>query len=219
MKARPILFSSPMVRALLDGRKTQTRRFVKPPSKWGAQFPICAPDLMAAAHEVWWHGEETECVGVAMSCPYGVPGDLLWVKETLTVRNGVGPDEPKLVPMYATDWEGFDKPDRDWDWTSSRYMPRWASRMTLEITGVRVERLQAIDEPDAREEGAAECANGWWFDQSPALSGSDARGAYYCLWEHINGSGSWAANPWVWVVEFKVHRANVDQVLAERRAA
>ena len=85
-------------------------------------------------------------------------------------------------------------------------MPRWASRLTLDVTEIRVERLLDISEADAVAEGATPCANGAWFDQSPALAGSDARGAYYLLWESINGKGSWAANPWVWVVTFEVRQ-------------
>jgi len=219
MNERPILFSGPMVRALLDGTKTQTRRVVKPMPKWAKQFPICKPEGMKADHEIlWWNGEH-EHVGVSQSCPYGKVGDRLWVREAHTIHSTHGQhriDDHRWGPWdglptrfnedrtkIAYFREGFDRSFCG-KWKPSIHMPRWASRLTLEITDVRVERLQDISEPDAMAEGAEPCANGVWFDRNPAFAGSDAKGAYYALWEAINGKGSWAANPWVWVVSFEV---------------
>ncbi|MFZ3192571.1 MAG: hypothetical protein WA154_05115 [Moraxellaceae bacterium] len=259
MKARPILFNAPMVRALLDDRKTQTRRIIKPPGKWGAQFPICAPGLMAADHQVWWHGEETEKVGVAADCPYGAPGDLLIVRETFLLPNTVGGLKPREVhPSEGVHYVADGEPHGDvWDRKCPAiHMPRWASRLTLEITDVRVERLQDISEADAIAEGLyksfpddedrawfdahyedegrkptpeewAQFEEGVWmvpgvpqgWGMTKAERRRDTWGptpqfCYRLLWEHINGPDSWAANPWVWAVSSKVHRANVDQLLA-----
>jgi len=188
MKERPILFSGPMVRAILEGRKTQTRRIVKPQ-------PV-----------------ETEWRRIA--CPYGQPGDRLWVKETFATKQVKGltiastkPNDPEAEMLarathrfraYRADqWENDEVPE-GMTWRPSIYMPRWASRLTLAIVRVRVERLQDITEEDAIAEGS----------QEPALvpivgACLTERAVYAKLWEAINGAGSWALNPWVWVVEFK----------------
>ena len=210
-KERPILFSAPMVRALLSGEKTQTRRVVKlkngqyiPPSK-SADGPGWAQMLR--------------------SCPYGQPGDRLWVRETFQYRgasyDGHGIDESEWFRCYgaggaADNWDP-DYPHGWWPtphmnvkkldaadeqegegvtgWVTKRipgiHMPRWASRITLEVTSVRVERLQDISEADAAAEGV---------HTDPDCPAYDA---YQALWEQINGKGSWDANPWVWVVEHK----------------
>jgi hypothetical protein len=239
MKARPILFSAPMVRALLDGRKTQTRRVVKP-----QPGELDRPFLMDGT----WH--VTDSQGGHMSplgphndgaCPYGVPGDLLWVKESWRyINHQNGPKGFEVCVGYEADGENLpnrpslltgpgweDKVDR-WPFRSRRWpsihMPRWASRLTLEITDVRVERLQAISRADAIAEGLQRLpASGRWVvekgQQYAGLADHDPRLVYSWLWEAINGPGSWAANPWVWVVEFKVHAANVDAVLSARNAA
>ena len=209
MTDRPILFSGPMVRAILDGRKTQTRRIVKPKAEWAERFPICNPDGMAAGHQIWWWDGEHDRVGASQDCPYGVPGDRLWVKETWRPRGSLQPWD--LDIRYHAD--GGERTIKDGefgerDWTmpkaaatgnvSPLFMPRWASRITLEITGVRVERLNDISEPDAEAEGV----------QEPTLVPSlgafwSSRDGFARLWNHINGPAAWAANPWVWVVEFK----------------
>lgn len=197
MRERGILFSAPMVRALLAGTKTQTRRIVKPPIggiNWGKR------------------------------CPYGQPGDRLWVREkwapvTATayrmsdgVQQTVNPNDEDTAAIYAAGWDRSG-PGR---WRPSIHMPRWASRITLEVTGVRVERLQEISPADACAEGAAEILDrphadplrsaaydkfGVTLNDGERYAGSVA--AYAALWESINGPGSWDANPWVWVVEFK----------------
>jgi hypothetical protein len=201
MKERPILFSAPMVRALLNGSKTQTRRVVKPqPPKM-----FCSGDVAAITNGTRWAfsrlperlahppGKEP-----GILCPYGQPGDRLWVRETLDHDAGRG-HFYKATGMYVGPLVDYEKepppsiglPCRA---ISSIHMPRWASRITLEITGVRVERLQEISRGDATAEGCP----------FPNMAkGDDPRQWYTALWGQINGEGSWEANPWVWVVEFK----------------
>ena len=179
VKERPILFSGPMVRAILGGRKTQTRRIVKlkchdgfevGPNYEGEHWPVRGGDRMP--------------------CPYGKPGDRLWVRETWLCATG----EPgPTLCHYQADG---DRPEFNGLWKPSIHMFRWASRITLEITGVRVERLQDITEADAMAEGV-ECCSGW------IGHAGEPRRIFCDLWKSINGAESWAANPWVWVVEFR----------------
>ncbi|MFN7110280.1 MAG: hypothetical protein ACK4M2_01490 [Brevundimonas sp.] len=222
-KERPILFSGPMVRALLDGRKTQTRRVVKKAPHeehdWSAVIVRGEACFVQRANVGtpnetchFMYGQEGDRPSIR--CPYGAPGDRLWVKETWGLNDTIyGGDQPipKARPedlpteglvFFAT--ESDTEIRNELRWRPSIHMPRWASRLTLEITEVRAERLHDISEADAMAEGAAPCANGVWFDSKPEFAGADARGAYYCLWEHINGAGSWAANPWVWAVSFNL---------------
>ncbi|MBK4723552.1 hypothetical protein JJL56_32445 [Azospirillum sp. YIM DDC1] len=102
-------------------------------------------------------------------------------------------------------------------WKPAMHMPRWASRITLVVEDSRFQRLQDISECDARAEGAAECANGWWFDRNPVLAGSDARGAFYCLWNslHDKPGERWADNPEIVALTFAVHRCNIDRLAVE----
>lgn len=176
MKERPILFSGEMVRAILDGRKTQTRRVVK--------FDWCG-SANGLLHQASFDP--------AYKCPYGKVGDRLWVRETWA----------KLLSgriWYRADGHSIN----DGGWRPSIHMPRWASRITLEITGVWVERLQAIGQNDAFREGVRRAADGRWFNYAPdGPTHNSARGSFISLWESINGPGSWDANPWVWVIEFK----------------
>jgi hypothetical protein len=178
MKERPILFSAPMVRALLAGSKTQTRRIVKD-KHIDAAPPVCF---------FQWLRE---------NCPYGQTGDRLWVRETWIPRAA------ESAALYRADYDdaqasGLAGMYSDRGWRPSIHMPRWASRILLEITGVRVERLQDISDHDALAEGVSPDMGLRW------QSGDDTpRGMYGELWESINGPGSWAADPWVWVVEFK----------------
>jgi len=190
MNTKPILFQGAMVRALLDGSKTQTRRIVKP---WKGAEPSNNPvpaDLSYLPDFTCYRS----------TCPYGRPGDQLWVREAF---HRIHDDETMEFVRY-----GY-RADSDWNgavWKPSIHMPRAASRIALEITGVRVERLQDISESDARAEGCS--ASGWTPsysnpDNAGIDSGKSATEDYAELWEQINGSGSWNANPWVWVVEFK----------------
>jgi hypothetical protein len=235
MKERPILFSAPMVRAILAATKTQTRRVLKPqPSEhhWellqGHQLKASAPVACVDGkmHVRFWHSIPQNTVwdkaGDA-SCPYGQPGDRLWVRETwfpdppcdgtwgYTAWAGCRIGQIAGVPerfrkprhcIYAADWKGI--PLR---WTPAIHMPRWASRITLEITSVRVERLLDISEADAIAEGCTQNHNGYFWGGPHSVSGlkqmATAKQAYQDLWKSINGPESWEANPWVWVVEFK----------------
>lgn len=219
MTERPILFSAPMVRALLDGTKTQTRRVVKPVRGY-EHNNVCRPDMAAEPWNVWWHGKY-ETVGVMQGCPYGQPGDRLWVRETFALSvidpdGGPPEDDPENYDVIyrATDTPGGGWTDGDGNvipapWKSSIHMPRWASRILLEITSVRVERLQDISDEDAIAEGICRVGPGWerWHadpdDTEHTGSTQKPRLSYLGLWESINGAGSWDANPWVWVVEFK----------------
>jgi len=211
MKERPILFSGAMVRALLDGSKTQTRRVVKdlPPweiteivpsaggcGRWLPNGPAPSGRGMASGH---WR-----------PCPYGQPGDRLWVRETWAPH----PDFPETVRrgVYRADPEcEYDVPR----WCPSIHMPRWANRILLEIVSVRVERLNDCSRKDAIAEGIHRYEHVWRDSEYPLddvayepVMGAPTRyscpiQAYQALWENINGAGSWDVNPWVWVVEFK----------------
>ena len=161
MTERPILFSAPMVRAILDRTKTQTRRVVK-----------LKPDYMETFLRL---PNKVAC------CPYGQPGGRLWVRETF---------EDCESALHSCVLYRADGGTPGTKWTPSIHMPRWASRITLEITGVRVERLRDNREADAISEGTPFPCGGWV-------------GGYQKLWESIHGPGSWDLNPWVWVVEFK----------------
>lgn len=222
MRERPILFSAPMVRAILHGRKTQTRRVVKPqPAHWRYLQPMWGtspPPNPVEFGERWlWREVGPDYPDDARDdrrCPYGVPGDRLWVRETWAlvprtayarsegVQQVLRPDDSHDAAVFAADWERS-KPGR---WRPSIHMPRWASRITLEITGVRVERLQDISEADARAEGCPLTHDGKPYDPPPPDVDSwqgYGRASFCLLWSKINGPGSWDANPWVWVVEFK----------------
>ncbi|MFO0253379.1 MAG: hypothetical protein ACK52V_04615 [Betaproteobacteria bacterium] len=215
MKERPILFSAPMVRAILSGSKSQTRRIVRWPT-WAQPHPeVFARDLRDG-QEVWYvpgGGQPSK----VMRCPYGQPRDRLWVREGFrlvrTVPGGV--DGDTLPPSKFLDSTRRYEADREESYPDARmrvfgkrrspiHMPRWASRITLEVTGVRVERLQDISHIDAVAEG---CSTGsWTIAEGPrpeAPFGSNAVKRYRLLWESINGPGSWDVNPWTWVVEFR----------------
>lgn len=189
MKERPILFSGAMVRAILSGQKTQTRRVVTP-----------SPDLIHCGipfingHGQGGPGTKDRFI----RCPYGQPGDRLWVRETFIHEPADYcweasvsiPCQPETT-VYRADYEGD---TRGAGWTPSIHMPRSLSRITLEVTGVRVERLQDISRGDAMEEGCP--FPNMMYETDPVAWFAD-------LWCTINGPESWIANPWVWVVEFK----------------
>lgn len=188
MKERPILFSAPMVRALLEGRKTQTRRIMK-------YQPSETPDVFKSS----LNKSMSKPVMVAMwndGCcifPHGMPGDGLWVRETFGNIETLNGD--KEIVYRADGWKDN---TGHFKWKPSIFMPRRASRILLEITEVRVERLHDITPLDAMAEGVEGKGknkdivpdNGW-------------RMGYAGIWESINGAGSWDANPWVWVITFK----------------
>lgn len=216
-KERPILFRGAMVRAILDGRKTQTRRVVKLPhnnplGEWeattvGGGSTKFADGTPAPEMSAIWHTR----TGDTLTCPHGQPGDRLWVRETHLnwwMKDEGNPSGPRVfshVAAYAADDYELEPGEK---WIPSIHMLRPASRITLEITGVRVERLNDCSEKDALSEGVSMDRAGGHFVDGPAARhvsavGAPAVHAFRSLWESINGSGAWTANPWVWVVEFK----------------
>ncbi|WP_409286575.1 hypothetical protein [Pseudomonas aeruginosa] len=220
-RERPILFNDQMVRAILEGRKTVTRRVVTPqPDFLGSMVDPNTPfkTLDAGLH-------------ARITCPYGQPGDRLWVRETWTDVNMCGApalayradedirdlmeepgflddrgafnyDDPRVKPYPFACWYAELDQAR---WRPSIHMPRWASRILLEITAVRVERLQDISEEQALAEGVhgEPCDHARQACSDIGCWGDTAKGAFGFLWEQLNGAGAWQANPWVWVVEFK----------------
>ncbi len=207
-----------MVRAILDGRKTQTRRAVKPVRGF-KHYDICRPDMAADDFAVWWHGKETERVGVWQSCPYGQPGDRLWVRETFqgplweegTWDAGTDYHSPAFCEYRADggpmpEYVDFGDKLRQ-GWKPSIHMPRWASRILLEVTDVRVERLQSISEADAIAEGidGTACAAAVGTAPSRQTLLPVAVHGYAHLWGSLNADRGygWDTNPWVWVVSFK----------------
>lgn len=237
MNARPLLFSTPMIRALLEGRKTQTRRTLarQPIFVWSQGVTIPDPDHYSA------HVRFAEVPVQAdpwIRCPYGKPGDLLWVREAWRVSKRWDGTKPSELPggkgrgqtvMFAAGGSRAHDttgrfvnddayPERLPEWAGkvrqSIFLPRWASRLTLAITEVRVERLQDISEEDAKAEGSQEPSF------VPAIGACwSERDAYAKLWESINGADSWAENPWCWAISFSVQRRNVDDVLLDSRGA
>jgi hypothetical protein len=209
---KPILCSAPMVRAILEGRETMTRRVVKPQPDMTCESFVAHGNEWLPRVTAEENGELVTRGDVygRLSCPYGQPGDKLWVRETWAAVRFSDDDvrESHDIPPAKTDYwttaykaDGVyedNSDDRGFAWRPSIHMPRWASRITLEIVSVRVERLQDITEADAIAEG---CADSQMVDGVPMWN--SAVEAYAELWDAINGPGSWAANPWVWVVEFK----------------
>jgi hypothetical protein len=210
VKERPILFSGQMVCALLDGSKTQTRRIVKPQPPMGTRDVFTFHHPSPRTH--YWAFDGDSLLDWAYPCPQGDLGDRLYVREAWQHSNHpLGPYEPDCDVFYRADY--LDDPlgadlERSADgvrrqWRPSIHMPRAASRITLEVTGVRMERLNDISEDDARAEGCAPA----WLD----VNGEDVnaygqptyRQGFARLWRDINGAGSWDANPWVWVVDFQ----------------
>lgn len=221
MKARPILFNTDMVQAILAGRKTQTRRELNP-----------QPELVTDSHDAgfrkYWTYKGTDVTGKKSdfieSCPFGQPGDLLYVREawrpsasdvacTKEYKADGAHIEIDDTEIDASIWLSYRKPEEQYPdmvppkWRPSIHQPRWASRLTLEITDVRVERLRDIDRGDCMAEGCP----------FPNMAVNDPIGWFSGLWDSIYNN--WDANPWVWVVEFKVHHCNVDALLREREAA
>lgn len=193
MKERPIMFKAAMVRAILENRKTQTRRLVKFTDSGRVKRP---------GSSLNWHIEDPNA---AFACPYGMAWDRLWVRETFADTTDLHVDDPGWV-YRATDpdWstmEGF-------KWRPSIFMPRAASRLNLGITGVRVERLNQISDEDAMAEGIRCYTAGDILAYAVSPDSRDdaeatARMAFRALWQSINGADSWDANPWVWVVNFE----------------
>ena len=234
MKERPILFNAPMVRALMAGTKTQTRRIVKPVKFY--------PDFGCAVGQVggaWRYGSpaalglrergdhwsvvlkgdvlQRMCTseaygwGAGAGCPYGVPGDRLWVRETWRTDARLDDKAPNEFSGWPVKYEadsavlnhGAFFGQTDGKTRTSIHMPRWASRITLEITGVRVELLQDISEADAVAEGCKPIRPELVQDGLIVRPGRSAVEEFRLVWEQIHGGGSWEKNPFVWVVTFR----------------
>ena len=204
MKERPILFSAPMVRAILDGRKTVTRRVVKPQP--AGEIRRGEPDFNHWIDTKYWERQnqkENRGIGTrGFACPYGQPGgDRLYVRETWAAPHAYDHLPPRLIPQDARIHYAATEDRGGLLWRPSIHMPRWASCITLEVTGVRVETLQDIDLADALAEGISD--TGALILDSAGNEQGGPIAEYAVLWEQINGPGSWGANPWVWVVEFR----------------
>lgn len=212
-KQHPILFSTEMVEAILDGRKTQTRRVVKPQPKTQHRSDTRL-QFYARRGENWevkdkWAGDGFSILD-SFKCPYGKPGDILWVRETWAslgsgaaieygFKAGASDDTLDAMKFYSLKW----KP--------SIHMPKAACRLFLRITKVRVERLHEISDTDVMNEGAQDS----WFTlwELTGKTKPGLRPGFERLWSKINGAESWQSNPWVWVVEFeRVSREEVDNV-------
>jgi len=214
MKTRPILFSTPMVQALLDGSKGMTRRILKSQPE-GCQLisrDACSPSGYSFIADMY----DDEYI----KCPYGKAGDLLWVRETWrpSVDGEVSCSEYKTgefvpienTPEAADAWIESRKAVEQYPilkppvWRPSIFMRRWASRITLEITDICIERLKDISEEDCVSEGIKKLQGGAMVE-------------FKTLWESINGKDSWWDNPWVWVVKFNVHRCNIDDFAGRKK--
>ncbi|ENP7129680.1 hypothetical protein ACEB63_003091 [Raoultella planticola] len=229
MKERGMIFNGEMVRAILDGRKTQTRRIMKvqpkPSKSRPGDFWFSSKKLESMVHVSDLAPGNSPIADYHLfiqehCCPFGAVGDSIWVRETFQ-----GPlFDYDLMDSYCKDPTPFEKPefcvykadgapapefyDADGElhccWIPSIHMPRWASRILLEITDVRVERLNAISQEDAQAEGME--LTGWRPTYSDPDSGGEVMTPYDNfaeLWSSIYGEGSWKADPWVWVIEFK----------------
>lgn len=230
MTDRPILFSGPMIQALLDGRKTQTRRALKPQPR-----PGLYGDGSEISDDYFVWEPKGQVIPLTDTCTYRwrpllpyVPGDHLWVRETWApvvctgnswhVADGLGTDPRKHTLKFKADNDArsvFGK------WKPSIHMPRWASRLTLTVTDVRVERVRDISEEDAISEGVfahdavgADPYSPSWRHQRGGWKFDTPRTAFRDLWDAFNAKRGygWDANPWVCVIDFTVHRCNVDQM-------
>jgi hypothetical protein len=211
VRERPLMFKAEMVQAILAGTKTQTRRIVTDRWLYGS-MPVKAPQGTVAIreHGGLWHAFAADGFrygGKGLRCPYGRPGERLWVREThaivpRTAYHHAASEIPHRLSPDGDSWavyrEGWTRCAPE-PWRPSIHMHRWACRIVLELTDVRVERLQAISEPDARAEGVT--ADGRHGESY--FPGIEHVVAYGHLWDEINGAGAWDLNPWVWVLTFR----------------
>ncbi|HDS7550813.1 hypothetical protein NL435_14995 [Klebsiella pneumoniae] len=233
MTERGMIFNAEMVRALLDDRKTQTRRIMKPQPepcpRGGHWWPSNVFKTMLHVEEEMQNGKGGWGGLVGDACPFGDVGDRIWVREAYRFPaslddvspTGVGemavatgyrkpwaPTFYEFTGTFSDGWKGFETSPKVSDAGKLRpsiHMPRWASRILLEITDVRVERLNAINEHDAQAEGVAKLRGGFWKHYQPGWTQHQlsARGSFVTLWKSIYGDESWNSNPWVWVIKFK----------------
>lgn len=214
MKEKPILFSAPMIRAILNGTKSQTRRVVKLQPYEGVT--IVGPEYyapvaydkqgeMEPGKEIYGIYDEDGEWGV--KCPYGVPGEKLWVREAWFPRCSDAERYGTEEVIYRADGGCAIQPK----WKPSIHMPRWASRLNLIVTGVRVERVQEISETDVKAEGVYQCLkmssfSGLHYEQiTPEEMNPRIYGPFISLWDSINKKRGfeWSENPFVWVIEFE----------------
>ena len=252
MTDHPIIFSGPMVRALLEGRKTQTRRIlrVQPedytgdvhPSKVGKSTLHPAPYLdaycggrKAAANprgmtENWcWWTRDDRCGPSIGKCPFGQPGNQLWVREAWRTSASMDKLSPIAIGAACLD-AGYRRPWAPIEYAAggavdldaapgeqlgkrrpSIHMPRWASRLTLKVTDIRAQRLHDMTLTDLEAEGIV--------DRPEGMEVGEAHSAWVTLWNSLHGIAAWEANPWVWAVSFEVHRGNIDALAAPAVAA
>lgn len=216
MADRPIIFSAPMVRALLEGRKTQTRRLLRSMNRWVVQD--CREVRLHDGR--WCHflagaAEPLEHLRLPWS-----PGDRLWVRENWCRRVEDGAVVPGAA-LYAADGGHVVKSDGNGftmlradgreasPWRPSIHMPRWASRITLLVSDVRVQRLEEISEADAEAEGV-QMTGKFYAEECEGFAGPYAY-LFAELWDHLHGAGAWEANPWVVALTFSVQQRNIDQ--------
>lgn len=250
MADRPIIFSAPMVRALLDGRKTQTRRVLTP--RPGAQAQWLSAELLHSSPSCYLATVDGQ-LGAQMQHPLAgsmrngiaidamspltwirlpyAPGDRLWVREAHYMTDdgessfAVFAENEASVAEHLRDMQTVMACHPGIDWSKhlrlhpSIHMPRWASRITLTVTDVRVQRLQEISEADAVAEGVEGDDYGAWLcyasEPKSQTHWADPRESYRTLWDSIHGPSAWDANPWVAAYTFTVHRCNIDQMEAD----
>lgn len=218
IKERPALFSGAMVRATLEGRKTVTRRAIKPQPPEGHKWrgwvvdSTCSKEIGSASWDE--AGGPLRRNATYARCPYGKPGDRLWVRETCFIndyREASVPEQERAdceIHYRADGIPDFEGEEELIRWRPSIHMPRWASRILLEVTDVRVERLQDISDKEIEAEGIDldALADGQdRYDMCHAGSGADGRPTLRTAWRELweSTGGDWDTNPWVWVVEFK----------------
>ena len=212
MTDRPIIFSGAMVQSLLAGRKSMTRRILKPPPpEWVTR--------MTHEGRCGWIGSG-DGHGTLMHVPYAV-NDRLWVREAHAmvpatayrmsdgVVQTVNPEDSDRACLYRT---GFDRSTSGLRWRSPIHMPRWASRLTLVVSDVRVQRVQDISEADAQAEGLVDVYEGWATDRDGRHWGPDARASYRVLWNDLHGEDAWDRNDWVAALTFTTHHQNINQM-------
>ncbi|PWC10506.1 hypothetical protein [Brenneria corticis] len=205
MKERPIIFNSEMVRAILSGQKTQTRRIVKPQPDEDGLARLRGGPWMDTSEKIY-------------RCPFGEIGDRLYVRETVHAKeleSGLDvvcyPADQAEIPIKAHPLDAglwidlYRYRGGEGKIVPSIHMPRWASRILLDTTDVRVERLNDISEEDARAEGVEQLRGGYWRHYQPGWTQHQlsARGSFATIWKSIYGEESWVSNPWCWVIEFK----------------
>jgi hypothetical protein len=213
VKERPILMHARSINGIMKGRKTQTRRIMKrnTPHECDGIFEWYPGGVKAGFHA--FNGQSSRfhvpSGWAADYCPYGMHGDRLWVRETWAVLPAWDDIKPRDIPPGYTVYLRAEDPDvAVTRWRPSIYMPRWASRLTLEITNIRVERVQDISESDCFEEGiqpmpCLDCDDLIDLHRIDEEHIIDPRPQFQQLWDETNGKGEWTRNDWVWVIDFK----------------